>query len=164
MPILAIQSTSTHIHVDGSWIDSVSIFREYLSVFVFLFEILLNNSDACSSFVSCSTNFPRTAKSRINRRNFGMASGASLIRSKCCSNCSGFMRWFLTIIMGSTFKSSSFRHTLWGTSGMPESSLQGCKTCLARLPVIASLQPGSRHPLERASESLPGRRDWLSYG
>ena len=58
---------------------------------VFSALIRFNNSAAGSSFGSWSTSFPRTAKSRINLRRRGIASGASLIRSKCCRNSSRFI-------------------------------------------------------------------------
>ena len=44
--------------------------------------IRFNNSDAGSSSGSCGTSFPRTAKSRINRRRRGTASGPSAMRSE----------------------------------------------------------------------------------
>ena len=47
----------------------------------FSVAIRFNNSDAGSSFGSCSTNFPRTARSRMKRRKRGIASGASEIFS-----------------------------------------------------------------------------------
>ena len=42
--------------------------------------IRFNSSDAGSSFGSCGTSLPRTARLRMNRRRRGMASGASAIQ------------------------------------------------------------------------------------
>ena len=43
--------------------------------------IRFSNSDAGSSFGSCGTSLPRTARSRMKRRNRAIASGASAMRS-----------------------------------------------------------------------------------
>ena len=47
----------------------------------FSFAIRFSNSDAGSSFGSCGTSLPRTARSRMKRRRRAIASGASAIRS-----------------------------------------------------------------------------------
>ncbi len=47
----------------------------------FSFAIRFNNSAAGSSFASCATSFPRTARSRMKRRKRAIASGASAICS-----------------------------------------------------------------------------------
>ena len=58
----------------------------------FSFLILSNKTAAGSSFASCGTNLPLTAKSKINSRNFCTLLGASANKSKCSKNVSNFIQ------------------------------------------------------------------------
>ena len=68
-----------------------SIFPAFTSR-AFSFAIRFSNSDAGSSFGSCGTSLPRTARSRMKRRRRGIASGASAMRSIVCEQAFGVHR------------------------------------------------------------------------
>ena len=57
------------------------IFPSLVNIF-FCISICLSNSETLPSAKFCGTNFPRTARSRMSDRSFGMPLGASAIVSK----------------------------------------------------------------------------------
>jgi len=84
-PFLKPEAQTLRMQEISTSVDSIKVrllLGVNLLILSFSFLVLRSNSTTGSSLGSCSTNFPRTARSRIKRLRRGMASGASLMRSK----------------------------------------------------------------------------------